>query len=189
MDRRILLVVCVLVVAALALETVVGGPKAARAKAACRDGSDNDGDGYTDWPSDPGCSNKNDRSELNPAIECDDGVDNDGDSATDMADTGCASPSDGDETDCGDGVCEGPEDYQNCPADCPIPDSCSDTDGGIIYNTAGTVSGYQGGSPYSNDDSCNGTQLTEWYCSLNTPYNTPYDCAVNQTVCTDGRCV
>ena len=35
----------------------------ARARPACRDGIDNDGDGRIDYPADPGCSSKNDNSE------------------------------------------------------------------------------------------------------------------------------
>lgn len=48
---------------------------------ACADGVDSDGDGLTDYPSDPGCANATSQLE---APECDDGVDNDGDGKIDF---------------------------------------------------------------------------------------------------------
>jgi hypothetical protein len=64
----------------------------------CHDGIDNDGDGNTDYPADPGCASIEDDSEANP--QCSDGLDNDADSYTDYpADPGCASVADDDETD------------------------------------------------------------------------------------------
>jgi len=50
----------------------------------CKDGVDNDGDGLSDFPDDPGCYAAEDLSELNPAIECDDGLDNDLDTKIDF---------------------------------------------------------------------------------------------------------
>ena len=50
--------------------------------------------------------------------ECNDKIDNDGDGYIDLADPGCEGKSDDDETNCGDGVCEGPETAANCQADC-----------------------------------------------------------------------
>ncbi|MBW2974166.1 metallophosphoesterase [Candidatus Woesearchaeota archaeon] len=84
---------------------------------ACNDGVDNDGDNLTDYPYDPGCSSANDTSELG-TNECDDGIDNDGDGNIDTADGGCLNASGTDETNCGDGVCEGGETSGTCPADC-----------------------------------------------------------------------
>ncbi len=64
---------------------------------ACKDGIDNDGDTYTDYPADPGCSSRNDNNERGTTI-CDNGVDNDGDGAIDYpTDTGCSSPTDSSE--------------------------------------------------------------------------------------------
>jgi len=162
-----LAIVLVLAIGLLAPMAFAGKPtKAPRAAKACDDGLDNDGDGYTDYPSDPGCSSKNDKSELNPAIECDDGSDNDGDGDTDMDDAGCSSPTDNDETNCGDGVCEGGETSGNCPADCGYPDSCGDTDDGNVITVFGTASGYLNNSPYSNDDYCvDSSNIMEYYCS------------------------
>ena len=118
-------IVSLLIVTLLVMAFVFAKPTA-KATKACRDGLDNDGDGYTDWPTDPGCTNKNDDSELG-TTECDDGLDNDGDSTTDMADSGCSSPTDNDESDCGDNVCEGGEDCSTCPSDClNIGEVCCD---------------------------------------------------------------
>ena len=51
--------------------------------AECGDGIDNDGDGLTDFPDDPGCASVSSDIE-NP--ECDDGIDNDGDGFIDFID-------------------------------------------------------------------------------------------------------
>lgn len=62
----------------------------AEAAAECEDEVDNDGDGYTDYPNDPGCESGDDASELESTYICDDGVDNDGDGDIDAAeDDGC----------------------------------------------------------------------------------------------------
>jgi hypothetical protein len=215
MDKRLLaLVVFAMVVIVLVTPMAFAKP-GTRAAKACRDGMDNDGDGYIDWPSDPGCSSKNDNSELNPNVECDDGVDNadidlladyndpgctgptdtselgtvecddgsdnDGDGNVDVNDNGCASPSGTDETDCGDGQCEGGETSGSCPADCGVPDSCSDTDGGNIITVFGTTSGYLDNSPYSNDDYCtDSSNIMEYYCSGD------YEQSQQQSCGTDG---
>jgi hypothetical protein len=53
--------------------------------------------------------------------ECGDGEDNDGDGAIDLNDAGCTDLSDDDETNCGDGVCEGGESCSSCSHDCTCP--------------------------------------------------------------------
>jgi hypothetical protein len=66
------------------------------------------------------------------------------------------------------------------------PNSCSDSDFGLLYNVTGTVSGYSGGSSYNYTDYCqNSMNLTEYYCSGTTPYSTVHVCPV----CSSGRCV
>ncbi|MFC1682013.1 hypothetical protein ACFL0X_00135 [Nanoarchaeota archaeon] len=79
-----------------------------------------------------------------PEPECNDGEDNDGDGLVDMADPGCNSVDDDDETNCGDSVCEGGEDWQSCLVDCVAP-QCGDgvdNDGDQLID-------------YPNDPGCN----------------------------------
>ena len=53
--------------------------------AQCSDGIDNDNDGLTDFPNDPGCSSTADNSEGNKTLtQCSDRVDNDGDGLTEF---------------------------------------------------------------------------------------------------------
>ena len=60
---------------------------------ACSDGIEDDGDGLTDFPNDPGCASAGDLDERSPLLACDDGADNDGDGLTDYpADPGCKDP-------------------------------------------------------------------------------------------------
>jgi endoglucanase len=69
--------------------------------AACADGTDDDGDGFVDYPDDPGCQSASDTDETDPVpTACADGVDNDGDGQTDYPnDPGCTAADDDDETD------------------------------------------------------------------------------------------
>jgi hypothetical protein len=60
---------------------------------ACNDGVDGDGDGFADFPADPGCRGAADDSEREPGLPCDDGSDDDGDAFADFpADPGCRDP-------------------------------------------------------------------------------------------------
>lgn len=156
MDKKILILAFVLVIAIGLFVQLVFAKPTPRAAPECKDGIDNDSDGNTDWPSDTGCQNKNDK----------------------------------DESDCGDGVCEGEETEENCPADCAEPDSCSDTDGGLNIFVQGLVSGYQSENPYNYTDYClNNATLKEYYCSGTSPLNFDYPCSANATVCINGACV
>lgn len=57
---------------------------------ACDDGADDDGDGLTDYPDDPGCGSPGDPSENASHLVCDNGGDDDGDGLTDYPDDpGC----------------------------------------------------------------------------------------------------
>jgi len=57
----------------------------------CNDDADNDQDGFSDFPDDPGCTSLTDNSEKSSLV-CDDGVDNDGDGLVDFPyDPDCAS--------------------------------------------------------------------------------------------------
>lgn len=60
----------------------------------CSNGLDDDGDGATDFPDDPGCTAAQDPSEHAPGLPCDDGADGDHDRVADVDDPGCTSPSD-----------------------------------------------------------------------------------------------
>ena len=58
----------------------------------CGDEIDNDGDTFTDFPNDIGCSSLIDNDETNEVPECNDGIDNDGNGNIDFpADLGCDS--------------------------------------------------------------------------------------------------
>ncbi|RIL05000.1 MAG: hypothetical protein DCC71_12000 [Proteobacteria bacterium] len=59
---------------------------------ACWDGLDDDRDGLTDFPDDPGCSGNTDETERSDALPCDDGADNDGDGLADLDDPACQTP-------------------------------------------------------------------------------------------------
>ena len=60
---------------------------------ACSDGLDDDGDGLTDHPEDPGCASPLDADERGPDSTCDDRVDEDRDGVADYPnDPKCASP-------------------------------------------------------------------------------------------------
>lgn len=76
--------------------------------AACTDGVDNDRDGLTDFPAEPGCEGPEDDDEADPAVpaECSNREDDDGNGYIDYpADPGCAGAGDPDETaECRDGL-------------------------------------------------------------------------------------
>ena len=91
----------------------------------CSDGMDNDGDGLTDFPADPGCANANDVDETDQP-ECSDGLDNDMDGFVDYPDDlSCASFSDNSETgspECSDGM----DNDNNGLTDFPNDPGCAD---------------------------------------------------------------
>ncbi|MCX5743153.1 MAG: PPC domain-containing protein [Proteobacteria bacterium] len=106
------------------------GKKADDTTSQCSDGMDNDADGKTDFPDDPGCTSADDDSEDSAAAaQCSDGRDNDNDGKTDYPDDpGCSAPNQDDEVDdcpsgpgcaaCGNGVDDdgnGLTDYPNDP--------------------------------------------------------------------------
>lgn len=79
-----------------------GGAAPACLPAACGDGADNDGDGRTDFPVEPGCASVLDDDEADPPTPpaCANGADDDGDGHTDHpADPGCDSAADDSEID------------------------------------------------------------------------------------------
>ncbi|MFC1647971.1 hypothetical protein ACFL1B_00790 [Nanoarchaeota archaeon] len=80
------------------------------------------------------------------AKECRDGLDNDGDGSVDLADAGCEKKQDNDETNCGDGVCEGGETISSCSLDCLPEPVC-------------------GNDIVEGDEVCDGTDLAGETCS------------------------
>lgn len=103
--------------------------------AQCNDGRDNDGDGNVDVEQDTDCSSVSDNTEAPPPpppVACADGADNDGDGKIDLADPGCLSAADGDETD--------PVAYQLPPGNLgfppPSPGSTSSSSGSSPPNPA-----------------------------------------------------
>ncbi|HIH17762.1 MAG TPA: hypothetical protein HA282_04530 [Nanoarchaeota archaeon] len=203
MQNKNLLVLGLLVVVVMAAAIFVqagGGPRSA---AQCRDGLDNDGDTYIDYPADPGCASKNDNNELG-TVQCDNGVSDDFDGLIDYPDDpGCASVTDNNEKSsikCDNGLDDDSDTYTDYPADTLCSSatdndeadaSCSDTDGGFVTGTQGTASGSFNGNPFSNTDACeSSTLLREYYCSSNQRANQQYNCAGNVTAqCVNGACV
>lgn len=85
-----------------AFEKATTGAK--KLTAACSDSIDNDSDGLTDYPNDPGCTSSTDNDEYNEQATktanhaCNDSIDNDSDGLTDYPnDPGCTSITDNDE--------------------------------------------------------------------------------------------
>lgn len=127
---------------------------------ACSDGVDNDADGFTDYPADPGCADANDDSERNPSLPCDDGIDNedppDGFAdyrADGSGDPGCRDPSwTTEEPKCQDGI---------------------DNDGkiGTDFDGGESVLGAGDGDPDGPDPQCsaswrNRERASSYYCGL-----------------------
>jgi hypothetical protein len=59
---------CVL---AIGFAALLGAPGLGLAAPVCNDGIDNDGDGETDFPNDPGCASEVDNAETDSETECD----------------------------------------------------------------------------------------------------------------------
>jgi hypothetical protein len=85
------------------------------------------------------------------------------------------------------------------PSPTIIPNSCTDSDGGLDYLTKGNVTGYNGQAPYVGTDYCQpgGAEepvlLSEWFCSGPERNGTLKNCADLNTEsanysCVDGAC-
>ncbi|HYD03543.1 MAG TPA: hypothetical protein VEC16_04545 [Alphaproteobacteria bacterium] len=72
-----------------------------------------------------------------------------------------------------------------------IPNSCTDSDGGIVLDVKGNVTGFASSNKYTHNDFCETSViLTEWYCSGTSPAAINTSCATNTTTtCSAGRCV
>jgi hypothetical protein len=101
----------------------------------CTDGADNDGDGRTDFPDDPGCIGPMDDAESPEVLasECSDGLDNDLDGRVDFpADPGCADTADDTESPdpaCGDRVDNDGDGRIDYPADPRCADARDTSEG------------------------------------------------------------
>ena len=101
------------------LESAKSGACYATQVPTCSNGLDDDGDGFVDFPADPGCSSATDRDETD--VQCSDGIDNDGDGDVDFPDDlECSSPNDtteGGAPACSDGVDNDGDGATDFPAD------------------------------------------------------------------------
>ena len=119
----------------------------------CGDGVDNDFDGLTDYPNDPGCDSASDDDETNP--QCNDTLDNDADGFVDFPDdVGCSDVDDDDETNpqCNDGVDNDGDGFVDYPDDlgCGSVTDNDESGSGTTENTSGSTSG--GSTSSSADD-------------------------------------
>ena len=105
----------------------------------CNDGIDQDGDGFFDYPDDPGCSSATDTTETDASLFCDDGLDNDADGLVDASnDPGCTSGTDSTETNplvaCDDGLdndLDGATDHTT-DSGCADPEDTTETSAMLI---------------------------------------------------------
>ncbi|MEE9218343.1 MAG: hypothetical protein V3U98_04680 [Acidobacteriota bacterium] len=132
---------------------------------ACSDGIDNDGDGFFDYPADPGCTSLDDTSEREPnGPVCDDTFDNDSDGLADFPDDpGCTSAFDTDERDalapaCDDGVDndgDGLADYPDDPG-CVSPFDTGEREPTAPACDDGADNDGDGTTDYPADPGCTG---------------------------------
>ncbi len=136
--------------------------------AQCDDGIDNDGDGLTDYPSDPGCSSDSDDSEVNStggggSSVCSDNLDNDGDGQVDYPnDPGCMNSSDSDEDDpvinvfqCSDGDDNDGDGLTDYPADTGCGSLSDNDESNTVYSCGdGIDNDGDGLTDYPSDPGC-----------------------------------
>ena len=68
--------------------------------------------------------------------------------------------------------------------------TCSDTDGGFVWNVQGIVSGTYNSNPYSYTDNCmNSSSLQEYYCAGTTQTSSIVNCFQINSTCSAGRCI
>ncbi len=112
----------------------------------CSDSFDNDGDGLTDFPNDPGCTSPTDNSEYNSSpqtYQCSDGIDNDGDGKIDFPhDPGCTSLTDNSEYNSTQSTYQCNDGYDN------------DGDGQVDYPHDPGCTSYSDNSEYNNVICC-----------------------------------
>jgi len=69
----------------------------------------------------------------------------------------------------------------------PTTISCTDSDGGLNYNSKGTVNSITNIGSYTSIDACSGNTLLEFYCKSNQVSSVTYPCP-NGYVCYNGAC-
>ncbi len=116
-----------------------GGDATVCTLAACTDGADNDGDGHTDFPAEPGCASPLDDDELDT---CPDGLD-------------CPACSNGDDDD-GDGATDYPDD-DGCRSASQSSEGCSGETDPVLIIDAGQIDGTNVGATDDIEGSCAGT--------------------------------
>lgn len=136
--------------------------------AQCNDSIDNDGDGLTDYPSDPGCTSDADDDESNstgggsPSV-CSDHLDNDGDGLTDYpSDPGCATPGDSSEVNtvvttpqCSDGIDNDGDGNSDYPNDIGCASLSDDSEVNVTYSCSdGIDNDGDGLTDYPSDPGC-----------------------------------
>ena len=210
MDKQGKMIGTALVIVGMLLVVFAMARPSTRSQAACNDNADNDGDTYTDYPSDPGCSSRRDTSEYDPNVQCDDGSDNDGDSYADYpSDPGCASVTDTNEhnsaVQCDDGLDndgDGATDYSS-DAGCSSPTDTDETNCGDSVTSGSetcdgnsqsctTTSGYPGTQICNGQCSGFGSCTSTQYCGdgicngAETSSSCSQDCHANSCSDTDG---
>jgi hypothetical protein len=135
------------------------------AERACQDGLDNDGDGRVDYPDDPGCSDGEDNTEVDPATlpACSNGLDDDNDGIVDYGrddgDPGCVSASDDNEREATGPSCDnGVDDDMDGPSDYPADKSCAGPDANTELEPAcsnGLDDDLDGKIDFPDDPGCN----------------------------------
>jgi len=215
-EAKTIFIVALVLVLILVISIVVlvsAAPKGPKPQ--CRDGVDNDDDGLTDWPTDPGCANKNDNTETSSSLICDNGQDeaDDADTLADFritnGDPGCTSTIDSSEID---GQCDdlidndddGHIDFGSPTRDSECTsfsdndesprDFCNEPDFGVI-TVQGTTTGEDDSIQFNLTDFClDSINLREYRCSGVTndydPNSQDFDCSINNfTSCSNGACV
>lgn len=123
----------------------------------CRDGIDNDGDTFADYPYDPGCKSRTDNSELG-TTKCDNGVNDDRDGLVDYPDDpGCSSPSDNSELgafQCDNGLNDDNDGLVDYPADPGCTSPTDSTELGTVQCDDNADNDFDGFRDYPADSGC-----------------------------------
>ena len=140
-----------------------------RELAACEDGDDNDTDGYTDYPNDPGCANASDDDETDPVVDvlgCTDPDATNYNSNATIDDGSCTYPQ---APECSDGIDNDNDDQIDYPEDdgCTSPDD-DDEVSEHTNNNGGGQGTSSSGSRISNNSGSGGqvlgaaTEICNW---------------------------